>query len=180
MKELYFAALVLPEELNTEIAVYKQRMLDDFGCRVALRSPAHITLLPPFRMDAAQESALVAALDDCLAGISPFMVSTNGFGSFRPRTIFIEPVMSDALAALKKQVDVFARNNTSFGAAADVRPFHPHITIATRDLSREAFAVAWTDWADQPFAREWRADGLSLLRMGQKKWEVINTSPFRL
>jgi 2'-5' RNA ligase len=179
MKQLYFTALVLPDELNAEIAVFKQRMLNDFGCRISLRSPAHITLLPPFRMDAPDETALVEALDTCCALLAPFRVETAGFGAFPPRTLFIEPVLTADLKTVRNAMADFARAYPTFGAVADARPFHPHITIATRDLTREAFEAAWANWGALPFVRRWEATGVETLRMGQKKWEVIHTSPFR-
>ena len=47
---MYFIALVAPEEINTPILKWKTWFRDNFGCTVALKSPAHITLIPPFRM----------------------------------------------------------------------------------------------------------------------------------
>ena len=57
---MYFVALVLPEELNQEILKWKRYMHERFQCSVGLKSPAHITLVPPFWLDEAKENSLLA------------------------------------------------------------------------------------------------------------------------
>ena len=58
MANMYFIALVLPTEINDEILKWKLFMKDHFNCLVALRSPAHITLVPPFWMNDDLENKL--------------------------------------------------------------------------------------------------------------------------
>ena len=47
---MYFIAIVLPDELNKKVLKWKNFMHDKFGCKVGLKSPAHITFIPPFWM----------------------------------------------------------------------------------------------------------------------------------
>ena len=46
--QMYFNALVLPEQLDKKILTYKSWMADKYNCKVGLKSPAHITIVPPF------------------------------------------------------------------------------------------------------------------------------------
>lgn len=45
---MYFVAVVCPDEINQKVLSFKHWMRDQFGCTVALKSPAHITLIPHF------------------------------------------------------------------------------------------------------------------------------------
>jgi 2'-5' RNA ligase len=175
---MYFAAIVLPDDLNREINIFKTLMLERWGCTVGLKSPAHITLIPPFWMDETTEENFVNDLDMLCKNMAPFLVATNNFSAFRPRTIFIEPVLNDDLKKLKATVDVFCKTHPQYGAKGDTRPFHPHITIATRDLHKRAFAEAWPLFEHKKYEVQFKATGLSVLRHNTKNWDVIHTAPF--
>jgi 2'-5' RNA ligase len=175
---LYFIALVLPDELNKEILLFKNGMAERWGCKVALKSPAHITLVPPFRMEQVAEENLLRDLDGLSKTMPPFSIATNHFAAFKPRTIFIQPVLNEALKNLKKTMDKFCKAHPVYGARADTRPFHPHITIATRDLDKNAFAEAWPHFEKQSYNVTFNATGISTLRHNSKDWDVIHTSPF--
>jgi 2'-5' RNA ligase len=176
--KLYFAAIVLPEALNREIKLFKDVMLERWGCSVALKSPAHITLIPPFWMDETAEESLLRDLDLLCKNVSPFTVATANFAAFKPRTIFIQPVLHEDLKKLKATVDAFCKTHTRYGAKADTRPFHPHITIATRDLHKKAFAEAWAYFELKKYEVQFEATGLSVLRHNTRNWDVIYTAPF--
>jgi 2'-5' RNA ligase len=176
--KMYFVALVLPEELNKEIHVFKNLMLEKWGCKVGLKSPAHITLIPPFWMDETLEDNFIADLETLCKTVHPFTVTTNNFAAFKPRTIFIEPVLHEDLKKLKHTVDAFCKTHIQYGAKTDNRPFHPHITIATRDLHKRAFTEAWPQFEHKKYEVQFEATGLSVLRHNTRNWDVIYTAPF--
>lgn len=176
--KLYFVAIVLPEELNKEIKVFKNLMLQKWSSSVALKSPAHITLIPPFWMAEIGEENLLQDLDTLCKNIYPFDISTNNFAAFKPRTIFIEPMLHEPLKKLKQTVDTFCKTHTQYGAKPDTQPFHPHITIATRDLHKRAFAEAWSLFENKKYEVQFEAKGLSVLRHNITNWDVIHTAPF--
>lgn len=136
---MYFIALVLPAELNERILHWKNLMLQNYGCKVGLKSPAHITLVPPFWMDEAKEKALAKDVEDIAGQLHPFPIRTKNFSAFKPRTLFIDVELSEELVHAKSIVDKFFKQNEFYSIKVDTRPFHPHITIATRDLFKKAF-----------------------------------------
>lgn len=176
--KMYFTAVVLPEDLNAEILVFKNLMLQRWGCKIALKSPAHITLIPPFWMDENLEGNLLHDLDVLCKDMEPFSITTAGFSAFKPRTIFIQPVLHEPLKKLKEKTDAFCKTHTQYGAKADTRAFHPHITIATRDLHKSAFAEAWPQFEHQEYKKQFKPNGLSLLRHNTKNWDVVHTAAF--
>jgi 2'-5' RNA ligase len=77
-------------------------------------------------------------------------------------------------------VDDFFRLNSFYKIKIDTRPFHPHITIATRDLFKKSFCEAWPVFEKESFKEEWQVNGLSVLRHNKKNWDVIYTSQFSI
>ena len=176
--EMYFIAHVLPAALNEKIIAYKQMMQQRYECRVGLKSPAHITLVAPFWEDAIKETMLIHDLDLISRQQYPFNINTYQFGAFKPRTIYIDVKPNDQLNALKKTVENFLVNKNEYHIKAESRPFTPHITIATRDMSKSIFHEAWPYFADKRFEQQWEATSVSLLRHNKKNWDVIHTSQF--
>src|SRR5215213_3766225 len=167
---MYFIAIVLPEYINEKILHYKNLMMEKYGCRVALKSPAHITIIPPCWLNEEKEQALKNDLDKLSSTIDVFTITSDDFSAFKPRTIFIAVVPNEKLNEVKIKADGFFKHNEFYGIAIDTRPFHPHITIATRDLHKKDFAEAWPHFAERKFDVEWTVTGLSVLRHNKKNW----------
>ena len=104
---MYFIALVLPEELDQKILQYKKYMHENYGCTVGLKSPAHITIVPPFWMQEEHETELKMDIDAISSETESFQLQTNNFSAFRPRTIFVDLVPNEKLQVLKGKSDFF-------------------------------------------------------------------------
>lgn len=177
MESMYFIAVVLPPHLDEKILLYKRWMHEKYGCKVGLKSPAHITLVPPFWTDVEKEEALKKDVETIASSVSSFLVATKNFSAFGPRTLFVAVKEAEALSALKAAVDRFF-SSTRYKTKAETRPFHPHITIATRDLHKAAFAEAWPQFQRKTFEEEFEAKALSLLKHNGRTWEVIFSAGF--
>ena len=172
-------ALVLPHALDEKIKPLKQKMFDRYRSRTGLKSPAHITMVPPFWMEPQHEAGLKEAMDALGKKVQPFDLTTNGLSTFAPRTIFIAVAENASLHALKKESDTYWQGYAQWGVRTDNRPFHPHITIATRDLQRAHFFDAWPQFEKTPWEESWEAASLSLLRHNGACWEVVHSAPFK-
>lgn len=178
MVQLYFLAVVLPEELNAEIKGFKNHMLQEWGCKVALKSPAHITIIPPYWMDTGLEPSLLQNMQAFSDPFAPFQLSLRNFSAFKPKTLFVAVQQSEQLYRLKMAADRFFNTHTEYKAKPDNRKFHPHVTIATRDLHKKSFSEAWQFYETKNFERTFTASGLTILRHNQKDWDIIYTAPF--
>ena len=176
---MYFIAIVLPQDLNEKVLKYKNLMFEKYNCKVGLKSPAHITLVPPFWMNEEKEEQLISDINSLSNHLNPFSISTNNFSAFKPKTIFISLVLNDQLNDVKKATDAFFKGNAFYNIKIETRPFHPHITVATRDLFKKSFFEIWPWFAEKKFLEEWTADGISILRHNKKNWDVIYTSQFK-
>ena len=154
-------------------------MSEKFGCTVGLKSPAHITIIPPFWMEEEKETELLNAVDIISREVTSFSVVTNDFSAFKPRTIFIDVELNEKLNEVKILSDAFFKQQPDYKIKIDNRPFHPHITIATRDLHKKSFYEAWTIFESKTFKEEWIAAGLSVLKHNKKNWDVVHTSQFK-
>jgi 2'-5' RNA ligase len=175
---MYFIALVLPQSINEKVVKYKQMMLEKYNCKVGLKSPAHITLVPPFWMEDEKERQLISDIATLSDRLRPFIVSTNNFSAFKPRTLFIAVAPNEQLNEVKKATDDFFKNISFSEIKIETRPFHPHITIATRDLFKKSFHEIWPWFAGKEFIEEWTVEGISILKHNKKNWDVIFTSQF--
>ena len=174
---MYFIAIVLPHELDKKILEYKKWMADKYNCRVGLKSPAHITIISPFWMEEEKEDKLKADVNNISASSQPFLVSTNNFSAFKPRTIFIAVKENQQLKKIKKKADENFLSS-DYKIKIESRPFHPHITIATRDLHKKDFVEAWPHFENKIFIEEFKAAGLSLLKHNGRNWDVVYTAEF--
>lgn len=125
-----------------------------------------------------RQALLLADVDSITGSMSPFIIKTKNFSAFKPRTIFIDVEKTKELDNLKQNADNFFRNNSSYKMKVDGKPFHPHITIATRDLFKKSFYGCWPVFEREEFLKEWEANGLGVLRHNKKNWDVIHTSQF--
>lgn len=174
---MYFIAVVLPQAIDEKILRYKQQMRENYGCKVGLKSPAHVTIIPPYWMEEEKEATLVQDIVSFAGSYPPFTLTTANFSAFVPRTIFVAVEENEMLIRLKKKADAFF-GDKNYKMKMESRPFHPHITIATRDLSKKAFWEAWPRFEKESFLETVAITGLSLLKHNGQKWEVSFTAPF--
>ncbi len=153
-------------------------MKDRFNCSVALRSPAHITLVPPFWMNDNLENELEHAIDQFSQRQVPFEINLENFAAFKPRVIYADVVSPPQLQTLHDQLHECLIAEGLFPIKKEDRSFHPHATIATRDLHKKVFYEAWEIFKNKNYTAECRVNGISLLRHNQKNWDVIFTSQF--
>jgi len=175
---MYFVAVVLPQHLDEKVLHWKKYMQERYRCKVGLKSPAHITIIPPFWLEENREEELLNDVDTLAKDIKPFVVETADFSAFKPRTIFIGVKKNVYLEQLKRKADDHFSDKEQYKIKKENRPFHPHITIATRDLFKKDFYECWTFFETKEFKESWEATGLSVLRHNKRNWDTIYTAGF--
>jgi 2'-5' RNA ligase len=174
-KQLYFIALVPPSPLYDEAQQWKEYMSDHYQSRAALKSPPHITLHMPFEWKEKKEEQLIFSLQKFGKGRTPFTVVFNGFSCFEPRVIFIQVEQSHGLKDLHDQLFRYCKQKLNlFNANYHDQPFHPHLTIAFRDLKKQRFADAWNEFRNKSFHGSFAADKITLMKHDGQRWH-----PFR-
>ncbi len=168
---LFFIAVLPDESIQAEVTAFKLYAARHFRSSGALRSPPHITLFPPFSW--APEK--LELLDSCLRGFAglekPFLQELRNFNCFQPRVIFVDVAHNEALWGLQARLEECLK--TELGLETDnSREFHPHVTVAFKDLKRQVFPEAWAHFSGIAFERQFEVRDISLLEHNGRQWEV--------
>lgn len=173
---MYFIALVAPDNISEDILKWKNFFKERYECMVASKSPAHITLIPPFWMKDELEADLILSIKEFSNTKRKFEISLKDYGAFKPRVIYVDVVKNQRLDDIHFMLNEFILTQHKFPVSEDDRPFHPHVTLATRDLHKRSFYEAWEFFSKKKYEANWLVRGISLLRHNKKNWDVIFTS----
>lgn len=177
MRAFFFYAIIPPDPIAAEVTKFKEEASALFNARRALNSPPHITIIPPFTGDNEILAPADSGMEEICQFTLPVKLHLNGFNAFKPRVIFIQPEANERLDTLyresKERLGDFIP-----GLKMEERPFHPHMTIAFKDLSGKMFGPAWEHFRKIKYSRSWEVTSLSRLQFREKKWEVVRTFPF--
>lgn len=175
MSRLFFVAVIPPAGICDIITAIKREIASVYGSQHVLRLVPHITLKAPFSAEpgAAQEwfqmiPLLVDAFEQQLKNFRCFPNKRNP-------VIYIEPVMNPALAALQQNIlDSFSDYFPDMSVSNNEKQFHPHVTIAYRDLPYDKFADAWAEYRGRKFEAQFTVDKIYLMQHDQRQWNIVS------
>jgi 2'-5' RNA ligase len=167
----FFIAILPPPEVTAAARKLQEDFSITYNTKAALRSPPHITLHMPFNWKESKEGDLKSRLAQFFAAITPFKVSIDGFGAFPPRVIFMNVVASKELIQAQQELSRYCRLNLGlFNANPHDQPYHPHLTLAFRDLKKPAFKLAWEERKDSSYTAKFDVITAWLLRHDGREW----------
>lgn len=175
---MFYIAVLCSPEIDKKIQTYKLWIRDRFGCTVALKSPAHITLIPPFWLHNEKEQLLIDTIHTFKTTLPPFNIHLKQFSHFSNRVIFAAVDENHQLGSLRKAVDDHFIKPFHDVIKPDDRSFHPHVTIVNRDIKPGDFIKAWDHFKRQSFDEQFEATIISLLKLNPGKWNVITEQRF--
>lgn len=169
-----------PEPVFSEVQKLKEEMSVRYLTRQARYSPPHITLHMPFEFREDREEELRATLCRAVSGQGTFALTLDGFGAFPPRVIFIRPLTSSALDTLYALLGKTMRTKLKILTQdAYSRPFHPHLTIAFRDLRGEFFNSAWEEFKKREYLATFSCEHVWILKKQGQYWVQHLQIPFK-
>lgn len=172
----FFVALLPPQAIQAYATEVIQALRDRYHTDTA-KAPPHITLQPPFQWLLTR----MADLEGCLAQVahqsSPVPMVLSGFGAFAPRVLYINVLNTPELLALQSTLmTTLERVLAISDARSKQRPFTPHLTIASRNVTRQTFKQAWDDLQQRSVESsvEWTfvSDRLTLLMHDGHRWHI--------
>jgi 2'-5' RNA ligase len=176
--EKYFLALIPEEEMLQKANDIKEALLQKFGVKYALKSPPHITLKMPFSYNEAKEDQLVQRIGGFLKEQLPISVKITGVGTFGNRVIFLAIEKSLSLEHLQRGLKVFCKTELNLVDELSDRNFHPHLTVAFKDLKPAHFSEILQEVRSRSFSGEFIASQLVLLKRIEGKWILHHKIPF--
>src|SRR5688500_18213575 len=173
VEKLYFVAIVPPSPIYEEAFEQKVYFKTKYNSKASLNSPPHITLHMPFKFVEKNEDEIVSHLRIFAQENSSVTVKLNGFSSFPPRVIFINVEITCELERLQKNLErYFKRQLNIFNANYKELPFHPHVTLAFRDLKKPNYQKAWEEFVSKNYQATFLASTFALLKHSGSVWEV--------
>jgi 2'-5' RNA ligase len=176
----YFIALVPPEPVLSDTQTWKEYFKEVYNSKASLNSPPHITLHMPFRWKAKKEKLLIDKLSTFTASVEPFKLELKNFAAFAPRVIYVDVVKNDGLLALQKNLERFCKREFQlFNANRLDQAYHPHLTLAFRDLKKEKFEEAWREFSERKYEKTFNCESIALLKHDGVRWNVFSYHYFQ-
>lgn len=175
----YFIALLPPDDLREQIKRIKEEIKDKYQSAKALRLPAHITLQAPFQLEEERLPHVLKVLEEFAATEESFEIDLAGFGAFPPRVLFIEIENPAPLKHLHKALQEVMLQIIPVEEGRKNQKFHPHITVATRDLRQKEFHRAWEEFQIRDFSASFTAHSLTIFRHNGKNWNMMRDFSFK-
>lgn len=178
-KSLYFIAIIPPEPLRTRIMDIKHETSTLYHTYHSLKSPPHITLIPPFMFAHHKEQKIRRILLDIGSSCEVFDVSIFDYGAFKPRVIYLNILKNETLERLQGKLADICSRELEINMSKSL-PFNPHITLAFRDLSPQMFFKAWEKYRSEDFQSSFTAKSLFVLKHNGTCWDIAMDVPFTL
>lgn len=178
MNQKYFIAIIPPEPVFSEIEKIKLEISQKYNNKSSLRSPAHITLHMPFEMKEQKEGVLIEKISEFKFSPS-FDLQLKNYSCFEPKVIFIDVIKNETLNTLQKELVFHVKSNLNvFNQYEDKRGYHPHVTIAFRDLKKTDFYLANEEYKAKVFDAEFKVNSFFLLKHTGKVWLPLKAFSF--
>lgn len=178
LHQKYFIAIVPPEPILSQIQRIKKEISENYQTKGSLRSPGHITLHMPFSWDDTKEDKLVSVLE-AFNYTDDIEIELKNFLCFEPRVVFIEVVKKELLDQLQKKLVQYCKQSLQlFNQSDDLRGFHPHVTVAFRDLKKSQFFKVWEEYKDKKYNTNFTCKSICLLKQVHDKWVVYKEFKF--
>ena len=166
----YFLALVPEGELQEKVTSLKEMLKERFNIKYALKSPAHVTLKMPFTYNEAKEEYLEQRLKEFLKDYEPLELIIGGVKKFGDRVVFLNVEANEDLFILQKNLKIFCRRELTIVDELSDRNFHPHMTIAFKDLKKSQVPNIMKVLEEQPILEKFVTKHLFLLKRVDRRW----------
>jgi 2'-5' RNA ligase len=173
---LHYIAILAPEPVASEVTLFKEDIALRYNSRAALKNMPHITLKAPFIIDAQHYLKLLHWFEDLRIETPKFTLQLNGFGSFpnpKKPVIFVKPEPSPNLHRLQKEIIGFYSADIFPALNSTDKQFHPHMTVAYRDLSFPDYEQAWAEYAAKQYNAAFEVNEVVLLQHNGRQWNPV-------
>jgi 2'-5' RNA ligase len=168
---LYFIAIIPPQPVFDETWQLKNYFKEHYQSKASLNSPPHITLHMPFEWKAEKEELLVTKLQQFASQQTGGEIQLLNFKAFPPRVIYVDVLESDWLKLMQKELHRFCKRELNlFNANYREHAFHPHLTLAFRDLKKPNFFKAWEEFTTKKYEASFSVDEIVLLKHNGVIW----------
>ncbi len=175
---LSFIGIKVPEPFSLEIRKFQAEIEVKEKINKALRIPVHITLIPPFYTGEDDLLDLAHCLSRARQDYLPMRIEARNFGVFLPRVVFVDVVRSPELVFLQNDLQERLQEDAFIEAEKQYREYRPHITIASKSLTKKLFAKAWEKFSYMHYDASWVAEEFIRYQHIDGIWVEKESYPF--
>lgn len=175
---IYFIAILPEQEIQDEINKFKQYAAKKFDTKRALTSPPHITLAAPFKYEDKNIHKVLDIAKEFANQQSPFDIELKDFNCFAPRVIYLDVMKSAILDDAHQKLNSALEKNCDIEWKFKDTEFHPHMTVAFKDLKKSIFPQAWKYFRRAKYKNTFNANALNVLKHNGKEWQIFETFRF--
>ncbi len=172
---IYFIVLRPPTRLENEIRSFQNEFALNYHSSRQLNVPVHITLIAPFQIEEDKEPELQKALQKFASAEHPFTIQLMNFSCFDKRVIYQSVLESIELMKLQTALSKWTNEKGFTSPVHGYSKFRPHITLANRDLDKNNFELAWSDFKERKFTASFTAREICLYKHDGKIWQLAGT-----
>lgn len=176
---LKLIAILPPKAISDLVKEEQQLIAERWGPQHAMRTPPHLTIIPPLAVNPASFNTIKQIAIDIASSNQPFELQLKGYGAFRPRVIFINPIITGELQSLYRHWrDALEAALPALLDRYPDRPYHPHLTLAHRDVYADQFTSMWRHYQGKWFDAIFEVNSFWILHHGRSGWEPELEFPF--
>ncbi len=128
----------------------------------------------PFKLKETKEENLIEAISQVTENHNQFSLKLNNYDHFHQRVIYVKVENAEPLTSLFLEIRKMMKVNFNiFNADYKNRGFNPHITLAFRDLKKEAFKEAWPQFEKAIYQKSFEVMSVALLKHDGSKWQLL-------
>jgi 2'-5' RNA ligase len=164
-------AIIPPEPIYSNIIDEQEYIAQTWGPSHGLRTPPHITLIPPLYLTSAEVGLLYGIAGALSGAMHTFQIDLKNYASFKPRVVYIHPAENEHLFTLhgwwrESLLTTMAHVLEKYPD----RPYNPHLTLAHKDVTHPIFEKMWRHYANKSYQASFLAEHFSILQHEQKGW----------
>lgn len=175
-QQTHFIGVLVPDEIAAKLEECRRYMNEKYGCKSGFKTPIHVTLVPPFRLDErfSTKDLADAILRDVASKPEEFKFAARieNFDAFGDRTVFAKVLQDEKWTKLRDAVLAAVLKAAPGCAKKDKRIFQPHLTVANRDIPAGASKDALEVFNELNLVAEFEVDNITVFERREGKWRA--------
>lgn len=170
----HFIGVLVPDDITLTLENCRRYMNETYGCKSGHATPIHVTLVPPFKLDA--EFSTKDLADAIISNVQPFSnelkftAHIKNFDAFGDRTIFAKVLQDEKWEKLRDKIFDSVLKAAPGCTKKDKRPFQPHLTVANRDIPAGVSNDALKVLNELNLTEDFEVDNITIFEYQNRKW----------
>lgn len=178
-QQTHFIGVLLPEDIAFTLEDCRRYMKQAYGCKSGHKTPIHITLVPPFCLqEEFSTKDLVTAIEkDVIPQNLGFSAHIENFDAFGDRTLFANVISNEKWTKLRDETVKSILKACPRCIKKQQHPFHPHGTIANRDIPLGIIDSALEVMNELNLVEDFPVDNITIFERKGFCWEATISIP---